>query len=374
MENTADITIIGAGVIGLAVAFQLSKFYNNIYVIERNSGFGQETSSRNSEVIHSGIYYPKNSFKAKFCVRGKKLLYDLCSHADIPHRKCGKLIVATEPEEIDQLRILKNKAEINGVHDLNYLNSEEVKIIEPHIYSRAALFSPSTGIIDSHILMKYLEKESISCGVQFVYQSKLTELVKKGDHYSLGVVDSNAEKFQFQSSVVINCAGLESDTVSSLLGIHESKYKIHFCKGEYFSVAPPKNKLVNHLIYPVPFKKLVGLGIHSTIDMGGRLKLGPNAIFLSGKNYDYTVNEANKRLFYEATSKFLPFLEYEDLHSDYAGIRAKIQGPNDSVKDFVIRNEADKGFPNFINLIGIESPGLTSCLAIAEYVAEIISA
>jgi len=367
-----NITIIGAGVVGLAVASHLSSKYDNIFVIERHKQFGQETSSRNSEVIHSGIYYPTGSLKAKLCVRGRELLYKTCEEENIPYDNCGKLIVATEKDELDALTALQQKAIENDVHNLQLIDRDQIVEMEPHISAIKALFSPSTGIIDTHGLMKHFEKTSTINGVNFAYHSKVQDISKQDDGYVVALEDADGNPFSFTTSVVINCAGLESDLISNMVGIINDNYKIYFCKGEYFKINPPKNRLVNRLVYPVPGRKLVGLGIHSTVDLNGGLKLGPSAFYLDENTYDYSINSDNSFEFYKSAKKFLPFLEPEDLGPEMAGIRPKIQAPGSYTKDFVIRNEEDKGFTNFINLIGIESPGLTSSMAIAEYVEELI--
>ncbi len=368
-----NISIIGAGVVGLAIASRLSKDYSGIFVLEKNSKFGQETSSRNSEVIHSGLYYPKGSLKAKLCVQGRNMLYDLCEKNSIPYKKCGKLIVATDNEEVDKLDAIYQKAVDNDVNDLEFLDTDRIASLEPNVNGVKALFSPSTGIIDSHALMKYFESDSISSGVDFAYLTRVTEIEKIEDYYKIELIDSDQNKFSFTSNIIINSAGLEAENIAKMVGINNEKYKTYFCKGEYFSIKPPKNKLISHLVYPVPSKNLSGLGIHSTIDLGGGVKLGPNVIFLDKNICDYVVDESHKIDFYNSAKKMFPFLTLEDLQADMAGIRPKIQKPGEPIKDFVIYDEAKAGFPGFINLIAIESPGLTSSPAIAEYVASLIN-
>lgn len=357
---------------GLAIASLLSEHHEDILVVERNARFGEETSSRNSEVIHSGIYYPTNSLKAKFCVEGRDMLYELCEKEGIKHRRCGKLIVATSEEQREELRRLDVKARANSVCDLVFMSQEEVRKMEPNVFALEALFSPSTGIIDSHELMHHFESKSRDGHVDFAYQSEVKNIEKTPSGYRVTTIGESRDEFSFSTSVIINSAGLEADKIASLVGIEDENYHLYFCKGDYFSVKPPKNKLVNRLIYPVPFKKLVGLGVHGTIDMGGGLRLGPNATYLDKKEYDYHVDESSRESFWASAKKFMPFLELEDLTPYYAGIRPKIQAPGEEVKDFIVVNEATRGFPNFINLIGIESPGLTSCMAIAKYVNTLI--
>ena len=368
----SNITIIGAGVIGLAIAEKLSGEYDDIFVIERNKTFGQETSSRNSEVIHAGIYYPKDSLKAKMCVEGKYLLYDFCKKHDVPYTNCGKLIVATSTEEIKLLEELKKKAFNNGVDDIHFFNESEIKELEPNIDCSGALFSPSTGVIDSHSFMKQLETNSINQGVHFSYGAEVIE-VKKIEHgYEVLLKDSDGQGFSFKTKKVINAAGLESDKVSGMVGIKNESLKITFCKGNYFRLSPPKNKLVNRLVYPVPNPNMEGVGIHVTIDMGGGVKLGPDVEWMPENVYDYSVNKSQQKVFYESVKKFLPFIEHDDLVPEMAGIRPKVQKPGEAIRDFYIQEESKNGFPGFVNLIGIESPGLTSSLAIANYVKSLL--
>ena len=368
----SEITIIGAGVVGLAVAEKLSKTYDNIFIIERNKSFGQETSSRNSEVIHAGIYYPKDSLKAKFCVEGNKLLYDFCKKYDVPFNNCGKLIVATSDDEISLLEDLKHKAQNNGVNDIRFLSRNEIHELEPNIKCVGSLFSPSTGIVDSHSLMKQFETKAINNGAQFVYGAEVVGIKKMKEGYEILLNDSDQKQYFFTTRKLINSAGLESDKISEMVGIKDKSLKITFCKGNYFRVNPPKNKLVNRLVYPVPNPNMEGIGIHVTIDMGRGVKLGPDVEWMNENLYDYSVNKSQHKAFFDSAKKFLPFLEFEDIAPEMAGIRPKTQKPGEPIRDFYIHEESDKGFPGFINLIGIESPGLTSSLAIADYVEQLI--
>lgn len=361
-----DITIIGAGVAGLAIASELASEDTSIILLEKNSKFGQETSSRNSEVIHGGIYYQEKSLKAELCVRGRILLYETCRKYDIPHKNCGKLIIAINEEEIKSLEELKAKAEKNGVFDLVFLDRKEIKKREPHIDAICALYSPSTGIIDSHSLMYHFLCRAEARGLLINYNAPLTSLEKIKDRWLCTGKDSDGSSFTFSSGVVINAAGLGASQVAEMAGMKD--YKIHYCKGEYFSVIKGKNRLIKGLVYPSPARDMVSLGIHTVIDLGGGLKLGPSAFYVD--EIDYSVNPDNRDLFYENCKAFLPFLEKEDLVPDMSGIRPKLQGPGEPVRDFVIKTERGD-FEGLINLIGIESPGLTSCMAIARYVSEI---
>ncbi len=266
MDYKTDITIIGAGVIGLAIAAEVSGDGREVCVIERNKTFGLEISSRNSEVIHSGIYYPEGSMKAKMCVEGRSMLYELCERQAIPHRKLGKLIVAADYKEAEKLETLLKNGQRNGVTDLRMLSKQEIKILEPHIKAVAAIFSPSTGIIDSHALMRYYVRKAKDNGVIVGYNAEVVGIEKASGAYKV-TMEEPAGDFALMTRVLINCAGLSCDKIAELAGMDtiEAGYKIHFCKGEYFGVGHGKNTLVKRLIYPVPPSKGGGLGIHVTL-------------------------------------------------------------------------------------------------------------
>ncbi len=368
----AEITIIGAGVIGLAIAERLSEEYKNVFLIEKHLSFGQETSSRNSEVIHAGIYYTKNSLKSKLCNEGKRLLYDYCEKNDVPYKNCGKLIVATSEEEISVIEGIRQTAIQNGVDDLQVFNREQIAELEPNIFALKALYSPSTGIVDSHALMKRYETNAINNGCQIVYGSEVIAIEKLKDGYKVSLLDSDSQTYAFTTKRIVNSAGLTSDKISAMVGIEDENLRIIFCKGEYFRVNPPKNKLINRLVYPVPHRNMEGIGIHVTIDMGGGVKLGPDVKYLDSNVYDYKVTASKQEAFFLSARKFLPFLEFDDLSPEMAGIRPKIQKPGEPLRDFYIAEESKKGCKGFINLIGMESPGLTSSLAIAKYVTGLI--
>ena len=371
MQHIADITIIGAGVVGLAIAAQVASKDRQVYVLERNETFGQEISSRHSGVIHSGIYYPEGTLKAKLCVAGNHILYQLCPRNGIGYKRLGKLIVATSDEEAGELETLLERGNSNGAQGLRILSRQELKELEPNIEGVAAILSPATGIIDSHALMKYFIAQASCEGAQIAYRTEVVGIEKVADGYQVTVKDSEGE-FPFITRVLINCAGLNSDKVAELAGIDitSAGYKLHYCRGEYFSVGNSKNRLVNRLIFPVPPPKVTGVGIHISLDLDGRMRLGPSIHYVD--SIDYTVTSEHKQLFYDSVRRFLPFIEYDDLEPEMAGIRPKLQGPGEDIKDFVIRDEGDKGLPGFINLVGIESPGLTAAPAIAEYVAGLV--
>lgn len=353
------ITIIGAGVVGLAIAAELSKKHQDIVLLEKESSFGQETSSRNSEIIHAGIYYPKDSLKAKLCVEGKRLLYAFCEENHIPHARLGKIIAAVDENEIAQLQELEQKAKANGVADLSWLSKKQLEELEPSVSAVSALYSPSTGIIGSHSLMKCLEQKARADGVLISCGSEVTGIKKQETGY---VVEINRGE-SFETEILINSAGLNSDKIAAMAGIDIEKnhYKLHYCKGEYFSYW--KSSFLKHLVYPVPEADVKSLGIHSVIDLAGGLKFGPSAEYVD--TVDYNVNFANRGKFAAAVKNLFPQVEESDLSPDQAGVRPKLQGPGEGFRDFVISEENNKGFPGLINLIGIESPGLTACLAIA---------
>jgi len=367
----AEITIIGAGVIGLAIAEKISQGYKNVFLIEKHKTFGQETSSRNSEVIHAGIYYPKGSLKAKLCVEGKRLLYNYCKQYEIPHNNCGKLIVATSPEEINVIEGIKKTAAGNGV-DLKIMERDQIAEMEPEIFALKALWSPDTGIIDSHSLMKRFETNILNNGGQIVYGSEVTGIKKLKEGYEITLMNPDRTEYVFTTGILINSAGLTSDKVAEMTGIKDDHLKIVFCKGEYFRIKPPKNRLIRRLIYPVPHQNMEGIGIHVTIDMNGGVKLGPDVTYLDSNDYDYSVDPLKQEAFWKSAHKFLPFLGIDDIAPEMAGIRPKTQRPGEPIHDFYIMEESARGYMGLINLIGMESPGLTSCLSIANYVMNLI--
>jgi L-2-hydroxyglutarate oxidase LhgO len=364
-----NITIIGAGVVGLAIAAKLSETFPDVFILEKHDHFGQETSSRNSEVIHSGIYYPANSLKASLCVDGNKMLYDFCIKKEVSHKKCGKLVVATDQHEEAILLKVFNQSRANGVLDGVLLSQEQALKLEPNIFCTAAIFYPSTGIVDSHGLMKQLETDAAINQATFAYNAEVVGIDKLEKGYLITVKETNGT-YSFTANTVINAAGLGSDTIAKLSGTFDPSYQLYFWKGSYFAASNGKNKLIDHLIYPVPHENTIGLGVHATLDLSHGMKLGPDATFLENNKIEYAVDKTKRASFYHAAKKFLPFLQEGDLHPDQAGIRPKLQKPGDPTRDFIIKDEQTKGMPGFINLIGIESPGLTSCLSIAGMVSQ----
>lgn len=363
--DEVGVTVIGAGVVGLAVAAALRAAAGPVVVLERHERFGQETSSRNSEVIHSGIYYPEGSLKARLCVEGAELLYRYCRDNSIRFRKTGKLIVATEEAEVADLDAMVASGIRNGVRGLTVLGGDEVRKKEPGVRAHAAIFCPDTGIFDSHGFMNRLCTDASSSGVVFSFSSEVARIEKKNKGY---VISLRGEDYRFFSRVVINSAGLSAHRIAEMAGIDGAKerYALQYWKGSYF--AYEKRSPLSMPVYPVPPARLKGLGIHATPDLAGRLRFGPDTEYV--ETVDYRVDAGKRDAFYEGASRFIDGLDREAFIPDTAGVRPKIGG--EGIQDFVIRHEGDRGFEGFINLIGIESPGLTASLAIGREVAEIV--
>ncbi len=370
MPAEIDVAVIGAGVIGLAAAHEIAQGQKEVFVFEKNRTFGLETSSRNSEVIHAGIYYPEDSLKAKLCVEGKSLLYGLCNKHNIAYKKSGKIIVAADENEIHRLEELWKQGRQNGVDDLVLLSRVEVKKLEPNIEARAGLLSPSSGIVDSHSLLKLLYYQGRKEGAAFVFATEVIGIERMGTKYEVRVKDRDGIS-ALVAHTIVNCAGLDSDRLAQLAGIDIAKsgYGLHYCKGEYFSLDSKYRNLVSRLIYPTP--EQAGHGIHWRQTLDGRVLLGPSAYYVEA--IDYSVDETHKEYFYGSAKRFVPFVDLQDLTPESAGIRPKLQGPDEGFRDFVIADEEKAGFPGLINLIGIESPGLTAALAIARYVSRMMT-
>lgn len=369
--NKTDVVIIGAGSVGLAIARRLSVRGKNIVLLERHGTFGQDTSTRNSEVIHGGMYYPTGSLKARLCVEGNRMLYEICAEQNIPHRKTGKLIIANTEDERKSIEEIYQQGQSNHVPNLRMIEEQEIKNLEPNIHATWALLSPESGILDATELMRYFEQKSVENGVTIRYNHEVIDLEKSNNNYTVSVRRENGEIEKISTPVVINAAGLYADSISAMLGmdIEKNNYHIYWVKGEYFDVNQRHKGIMSHLIYPTPTP--VSLGIHVRLRLDGSFALGPNAIYVDDINYD--VDPTHLGNFFSDVKEYLPFLKKSDLTPGVAGIRAKLQARGETAKDFIIRNEADKGLPGFINLVGIDSPALTACAAIAEEVAEIYS-
>lgn len=370
--DSVGTVIIGAGVVGLAVAERLSRSSGDVVVVERHDGFGRETSSRNSEVIHAGLYYAAELLKTRLCVRGNPHLYELCAAQGIPHRRTGKIVAAAEEGELAILERLREQAAANGVQGVRLISGAEVSRLEPEVAAAGGLFSPDSGIVDSHALMSFLEQTARSRGTVFAYGCAVESLARRGDGFLLEIRDADGQKIDLTAGIVVNCAGLASDRVAELAGIdpEAAGYRIHPCKGEYFSLPGRFRGLFKHLVYPVPSP--INLGAHVVLSLDGGVRLGPNAFFVS--ELEYGVDPGHRDAFHAEASKFLPGLQPEDLSPDMAGIRPKLYREGEPFRDFVIREESDRGLPGLIDLVGIESPGLTACLAIAEQVEQLLRA
>jgi L-2-hydroxyglutarate oxidase LhgO len=363
------IAVVGAGVVGLAIAARLAPRHPDLVLLERHPRHGQETSSRNSEVIHAGIYYPRGSLKAQLCVEGKRLLYEMCAARGVPHRRCGKIITAADETELPALDGLRERARGNGV-ELERLSAEAVAGLEPHVRSAGALLSPSSGIVSAHGLMDALLHEVRQAGAVFQPRSAVVRVERRNGEYRLDV-ETGGSVESITAERVVNAAGLEADTVAALAGIDvdAAGYRQHYCKGSYFSVAPARARLVSRLVYPVPER--YSLGVHAVLGLEGRLRFGPDAEYV-GRGADYRVDETKAPAFAEAARRILPAVKDEDLAPDTSGIRPKLQGPGQGFRDFVIAEESDRGLPGWVNLVGMDSPGLTSALAIARHVERLL--
>ncbi|MFN4227027.1 MAG: NAD(P)/FAD-dependent oxidoreductase [Candidatus Ratteibacteria bacterium] len=364
MEKDFDVIVIGAGVIGLSIAYELSKKYS-VGLIEKNKKYGLETSSRNSEVIHSGIHYPTGSLKAKLCVQGNELIYEFLKENNLIYKKTGKLTVAVEPNEIEEIERLYKQGIENGVCDIRIIEKKEIKNFAPEIEGICALYTGSTGILNVHNLMDCLYEKFLNNGGIAGFDEKVINIVKKNGNW---IVET--EKSKYFSEIVINCAGLYAEEISKKLGFN---YEIFWVKGDYFTIS--KKFSIPLLIYPVPMKE--GLGIHLTPRFDGILRAGPDVEYVEKKyppyptekeNSIFKVDENKKEFFYNHIKKFIPLIEIDDLIPESYGIRPKLQKEGGEFKDFIIKQEV----PGFINLIGIDSPGLTSCLSIAKYVKDLI--
>ncbi len=365
MTDRVDCVVVGAGVIGLAVARALALAGREVLVVERQTLIGSETSSRNSEVIHAGIYYPKDSLKARFCVQGRAWLYEHCRTHGVPHRPCGKLIVAAKDSEIAELARLQAAAEGNGVTDLAWLSAAEAKRLEPALSCVAALHSPSTGIVDSHGFMLSLQGEAEDHGVVVAFGADLRRVTPRADGLALTFAGDATPGLV--ADVVVNAAGLDAPGVAERVeGLDPARRpRGYLAKGNYYALsgAAPFSRL----IYPAP--EPGGLGVHLTLDLGGQARFGPDVEWIETLNYDVDPARANK--FYDAVRAYWPGLKDGALAPAYAGVRPKLAGPGAPAADFRIDGPAIHGVKGLINLFGIESPGLTASLAIADYVADL---
>jgi L-2-hydroxyglutarate oxidase LhgO len=365
------VTVIGAGVVGLAVAARLAPLFPDLVLLERAERHGTAQSSRNSEVIHAGMYYPTGSLKARLCVAGNARLYEFCERHRVAHRRVGKLIVAVEDAQREALAALLERGRANGV-DLRPLSGAEARALEPNVPCVEALVSPNTGIVSAHELMAALLAQARAAGAVTQFRAELQQLARTGDGWRV-TYRHGTQTESFTSETVVNAAGLGSDQVAAMAGVDvdTAGYRIHPCKGDYFAVAPTKSRLVSRLVYPLPDH--VSLGVHAVVGLDGRLRFGPDAVYVA-RDQGYAVDEAKRPEFGRAVRKLVPAIGDDDLTPDLSGIRAKLQGPGEGFRDFVIADEAARGLPGLVDLVGIDSPGLTSSLAIAGEVARLLNA
>jgi L-2-hydroxyglutarate oxidase LhgO len=358
--------VIGAGVVGLAVARAMAARGREVIVLEAGEAVGIGTSSRNSEVIHAGLYYPRGSLKAELCVRGRAMLYEYCEARGVPYSRCGKLLVATARNQLPQLAVIQHKAMENGVTDLVHVSGAEAMAMEPQLQCVEAVLSPQTGIVDSHQFMLALQGDAERDGAIVAFHTPVTDIDARDGCF---IVETGGEApMSFQADCVVNSAGLYANQIARNIRGLDVWYvpPLYFAKGNYFSVSG--RTPFERLIYPMPNE--AGLGVHLTIDMGGQAKFGPDVEWI--QKIDYAVDPQRASSFYAAIRAYWPNLPDDALQPAYAGIRPKLSGPGQPAADFVIQGRAAHGMAGLVNLFGIESPGLTASLAIAEKVARML--
>jgi L-2-hydroxyglutarate oxidase LhgO len=364
-----DCLVIGAGVVGLATARALALAGREVVIAEAAEGIGTQTSARNSEVIHAGIYYPPGSLKARVCVEGRKLLYAYLGERGLPHKACGKLIVATSETQKPALETIAARAKASGVDSLRYLSAAEARVLEPEVTCEIALFSPETGVVDSHALMLSLLGECEAAGGSLALNTPIAGWRREGDGFSVDF--GGAEPATYSVRTIVNSAGHGAPRLlRQLAGFPAEHIPVQdFAKGNYFALLGKQP--FSHLVYPIP--EAAGLGIHATIDMGGRVKFGPDVEWVRD-DQDLVVDPARAEKFYAAIRTYWPGLQDGALVADYAGVRPKLHGPTEPMPDFRIDGPEVHGVEGLVNLLGIESPGLTSSLAIADIVVEKLTA
>lgn len=371
MAPELDVAVVGAGAVGLAAAAALARDGRSVAILERGAGIARETTSRNSQVIHAGLYYAPGSWKARLCREGRERLYERCARLRIPHRRLGKLVVAVGEDERPGLERLRSLGTENGAPGLEIVDAAVVRRLEPAVRAVAALVSPDTGIVDAHELCTSWLAEAEAHGAWLALRHEVVAIERRGGGYRVEAIGPDGARSELTSAAVVNAAGLDSDRVAALAGIDVDArgWRLHPCKGDYFALAPGAPLRVARLVYPLPAG--AGLGVHVTLDLGGRIRFGPDAEYVEHVRYD--VDPGKAAAFAEAAGRYLPGLRAEWLTPDQAGVRPKLAGPGEGFRDFVVEEASADGLPGFVNLIGIESPGLTAAPAIAERVAALLA-
>jgi len=371
MQRDAEVVVVGAGVVGLAAAAALARAGHAPLILERREAIARETSARNSEVIHAGLYYPADSLKAKLCVEGRHLLYERCERFRIPHRRCGKWVVATREEELAELDALEVRGRENGVEGLTQIGVDEITRREPQVRALAALESPESGIVDAHALCDSYLAEAEAHGAVLLTRIEVQEAGRTSSGYRLEVLDADGRRTALRCEALVNAGGLRAESLARALGmdVGAAGYRLHPCKGDYFSLVPGAGLRVGRLVYPVA--RGAGLGVHATIDLAGRIRFGPDAEYV--QTPEYQVDPGKAAGFATLLRRFLPELREEWLQPEFAGVRPKLSGPGEPFRDFVVAEESAAGFPALVNCIGIESPGLTAAGAIARRVTDLLA-
>lgn len=374
-RERVDVVIVGAGVVGLAVAAELSARRCRVVVVERHDTFGEETSSRSSEVVHGGLYYARGSLKAELCLEGAVAVHERAARLGIPLSKLGKVVVAADAEELGPLEALFERASSCGARDLELWSGSRLAAEEPRLAAAGALWSPWTAVVDSVELMRSYLVEAREAGAEVVFRHTLLGL-EPGDGARPWVAtldDPSGERVEVEATAVVNAAGLASGRVAALAGIDVAAagYVIHPCKGDYFSIRRGAVQGIRHLVYPLPEANEKGLGVHLTFDVAGDARLGPDAAYVDDET-DYSVDESKGEIFLASGRRLFPWLEGSDIAPERAGIRPKLAAAGEPSRDFVVCHEADRGLPGLVDLVGIESPGLTSAPAIARRVAVLL--
>ena len=377
-----DVAVIGAGAVGLACAARLARAGRSVLILEALGAVGQETSARNSGVIHAGLYYPTGSLKAITCVEGRERLYARCAREELPHSRCGKLVVATNDAERAKLETIYAQGMRNDAGALRMIDAAELHALEPRVRAIAALWSPETGVMDQHEVISSYKREALAHAAELALYTRVVGIDPAPDGLTLttrtGGDDGNGGKpgahdgelSRVTASWVINSAGLQADAIAALAGLDVAalRYRLYPCKGDYFELAPSLRGMVKHLIYPMP--EQAGLGVHITLDLSGALRAGPDTEYVPVPVYDVDPSKAER--FAAAVQRYLPDVKPEHFTPGYAGVRPKLSGPGEPARDFVIEEATPHGVPRLINLLGIESPGLTASEAIAERVAALV--